>query len=73
MIIKVEHRRQYGKDLFYPTDSWTMKFLEATRLDLPKKTFTLAQITAYKLLGFEIEVTQNNVIISEVMNGSKKT
>lgn len=64
MIIKVQHKRAYGKDLFYPMDEFTTKFLEATRFDLVKKAFTLRQITAFKILGFEIDIYQDQIKIS---------
>lgn len=64
MMLKVEHKKQYGRDLFYPADDFTTQFLKAIAIQSPKKSFTLMQLKIFKEIGFQLDVFQQGIKIS---------
>jgi hypothetical protein len=58
MKIKVSHERNYGIDMFYPQDEWTLSLMKIFRPPSVKvKSLSKRQMEGLKDLGFEIEIT----------------
>lgn len=57
MKIKVNYKKNFGKESFYPADEWTRKLLDVFNPpSIDTKSFSRRQIEGLKNLGFEIEV-----------------
>lgn len=55
MKIKVNYKKNYGVDMFYPVDEWSTKFLSVMRSG-KVSCFSRRQIDLLLELGFDIEV-----------------
>lgn len=64
MRVKVRYQRNYGVEMFYPADEWTIKLLEVFRPpSIKAKSFSRRQIDGMKSLGFDIEIMLDKVDI----------
>jgi len=64
MKIKVRYARNYGVEMFYPSDEWTQNLLDIFKQPSSKtKSFSRRQVDGLKLLGFEIESIADKVEI----------
>lgn len=64
MKIKVNYKKNFGVEMFYPADDCTMKFLSVFRPpSIKTKCFSRRQLDELKSLGFDIEVILDKVEI----------
>lgn len=57
MKLKVQHRKQFGNEMYYATDDETQRFLNLFGPPArPQQCFTKRQIKELKALGFEIAI-----------------
>lgn len=54
MKIRVQHRKLYGRDLFFATDMWTKDLFKIFKPTTPQVSVSLQQIRGLKELGFEV-------------------
>lgn len=57
MKIKVNYKKNFGVEMFYPADDWTKDLLAVFHPpSIKAKSFSRRQIDGMKKLGFAIEV-----------------
>ena len=62
MKIKVICKRPFGKEGFYPCDTWTKEFCSALHPRSTRaKSFSRRQMEILKKLGFEIEIESERI------------
>lgn len=61
MKVVVEHKKHYGRDLFYATDEWTKAFFSLFKAAAPQKSVSLNQLQQLKELGFEIQIIKEEI------------
>jgi hypothetical protein len=64
MKIKVNYKKHFGVEMFYPADDWTKNFLQVFHPpSIKTKCFSRRQLDGLKSLGFEIDVIVEQVEI----------
>lgn len=64
MNIKVNYKKNFGVEMFYPADEWTSKLLSVFHPpSIKTKSFSRRQIDGLKELGFTIEAIQEKIEI----------
>jgi hypothetical protein len=59
MILKLIHKRPYGRDLFYGNDEFTQTFLGIMRPpSLKSCSISLRQLRVLMSLGFEVDIDE---------------
>ena len=56
MIIKVAHRRIYGRDLYFAVDDWTKEFFKLLKPSSPQCSLSRRQLQGFREIGFQIEL-----------------
>lgn len=64
MKIKVNYKKHFGVEFFYPADDWTKSFLKVVHApSIKTKCLSRRQVDGLKSLGFEIEAIVDKVEI----------